>query len=177
MLEHAAEHEWRMQDIGVLARWLDDAHTCRLHVWDPDSAVGDPPVHDHPFDFTSTVVAGTLVNTRYREHPRGDEYVRERYRPGREDDRRVDTVRLVGTPEILGAGATYRQLTHELHDSRQTSGTVTVMHFDRFPDHVGELSVCRRPGTPWVGSGARTATPDEVTRITSAALARFELTP
>jgi hypothetical protein len=177
ILDHALDHEWRMQDIGVLARWLDDAHTYRLHVWDPESAIGDPPVHDHPFDFTSTVIVGELVNTRYREDPHGDEYVRERYVPGREDHRRVDAVRLVGTPATLRAGVTYRQLAHELHDSRQSTGTVTVMHFDRFPDDVGELSVCRRPDTPRVGSGARTATPEEVARITSAALARFELTP
>jgi len=173
ILERAAVCPWRIQDIGVLSLRLDDRREFRLHVWDPDGADGDPPVHDHPFDFTSTVVVGELVNTRYVEDPNGAEYVRERYSPGNERDRRRDTVRLVGTPETLGAGSGYRQSAHELHDSRQVQGTVTVLRFERtFDDR--ELTVCRRPGTQWVAGQARAATPDEVQRITAPALAQFD---
>jgi hypothetical protein len=163
-----------MQDIGVLALWLDEQRSYRLHVWDPESATSDPVVHDHPYDFTSTVVVGELVNTRYVEQAKGTEYLRERYSPGNANDRRADTVRLVATPETLRGGARYRQLAHELHDSRQVPGTVTVLHFDRWRDDATELTVCRRPGTPWVTGQARAATPDEVERITGAALALFE---
>jgi hypothetical protein len=174
ILEHAADYPWRVQNIGVLGLWLDDQREYRLHVWDPDGAIGDPPVHDHPFDFTSTVIAGELVNTRYVEDPGGREYLRERYSPGNENDRRADTVRLVGSPETLRAGDRYRQLAHELHDSRQVPGTVTVLHFEHAVDDRSELTVCRRPDTPWVSGHARSATPDEVMRITAAALALFD---
>jgi hypothetical protein len=176
ILEHAADYPWRVQGIGVLALRLDDRREHRLHVWDPDGAIGDPPVHDHPYDFTSTVVVGELVNTRYVEDPGGGEYLRERYSPRDERDRRADTVRLLGSPETWRAGECYRQLAHELHDSRPVPGTVTVLHFDRAVDRP-ELTVCRRPGTPWVPAQARPATRDEVTRITTAALARFEAPP
>jgi hypothetical protein len=175
ILEHAADYPWRIQNIGVLALWLDDQRSYRLHVWDPEGATGEPPVHDHPFDFTSTVIVGELVNTRYVEDPDGREYLRERYSPGNEEERRADTVWLTGTSVTLRAGDRYRQSAHELHDSRQVPGTVTAMHFDPFlDDDLPELSVCRRPGTPWVSGHARSATPDEVKRITAAALARFD---
>ena len=174
LLEHPEGRRWRLQDIGVLALWLDDRRTARLHVWTPDDAVGEPLVHDHPFDFASTVVVGELVNTRYREDPDGEEYVRERYAPGNEDDRRVDTVRLVGTSETLRAGARYRQLASELHDSRQVPGTVTVLHFDDVFDDLPELTTCRRHENPWVSGQARSATRDEVARITSTALALLD---
>jgi hypothetical protein len=78
ILARADDHDWRMQDIGVLGLWLDDERRTRLHVWTPDDAIGEPLVHDHPFDFSSTVIAGELVNTRYVEDRSGVEYLRER---------------------------------------------------------------------------------------------------
>ena len=174
VLEQAADRPWRMQDTGVVGLWLDVCRTYRLHVWVPERAVGDPPIHDHPFDFTSTVIVGELVNTRYREDPGGRAYVRERYTPGDEGTRATDTVRLVGESETLGAGARYRQVAHELHDSRQLPGTVTVLHFDHVSDDLPRLTACRRAGTPWVSGRARPATPDEVGHITATALALFD---
>jgi hypothetical protein len=168
ILEHAAEHPWTLQGIGLLALRLDDRRERRLHVWDPDSCTGDPPIHDHPYDFSSTVVVGELTNTRYAEDPSGDEYIRNRYALGDEDDRRGDTVRLVGTSTTLGRGDRYHQFAGELHDSRQAPGTVTVITctWRERP----ELTVCLRPGAPWVTGRSRPATLDEITRCTSAAL-------
>lgn len=177
ILACAADHPWRIQDIGVLAMWLDDRREYRLHVWDPDSATGDPPLHDHPVDFTSTVIVGEIVNTRYVEDPSGAEYVRERYAPGHEHDRRADAVRLVGRATTLRAGDRYCQPAHEVHDSRQRPGTVTVVHFEDVVDNRRELTMCRPPGTPWVSGQARSATPDEVKRITASALALFDVPP
>ena len=174
ILEHATDYPWRAQGIGVLGLWLDDQREYRLHVWDPDGAVDDPPIHDHPWDFTSTVIVGELVNSRYVEDPDGREYLRERYPPGDETDRRVDTVRLMGTPETLRAGDSYHQVAHELHDSRQVPGTVTVVRFEHAVDDQRELTLCRRPNTPWVSGHARAATQDEMNRITTAALALFD---
>jgi hypothetical protein len=168
ILEHAAAYRWRVQAIGLLGLWLDDRREYRLQVWNPEGALGEPPVHD-----TSKVFAGELVNTRYVEDPRGREYVRERYSPTHEDDRIVDTVLLAGTPETLRAGDRYRQRAEELHDSRQVQGAVTVVRFEGAVDHCAELTTCRRPGTPWVSGRARPATPAEVERITGAALALF----
>jgi len=174
VLERAEFHPWRVQSVGLLGLWLDDQREYRLHVWDPEGAIGEPPIHDHAVDFTSTVVVGEIVNTRYVEDPSGPVYLRERHSPGNEDDRRADAVRLVGASATLRAGDSYRQLAHELHGSAQAPGTVTVVRFEGALDDPGELTTCRRLGTPWVSGKARPATPDEVRRVAATALALFE---
>ena len=171
ILEHPADFPWRMQDIGLLGLRLDDRREFRLNVWDPASRAGDPPVHDHPYDFTSIVIVGELVNTRYVEDPTGMEYERHRYRPGDEGARRTDSVRVVGRAETLVAGDRYRQQAGELHTSQSAPGTVTVIRGTRFEER--ELTVCTAPGTPWVSGLARPATAEEVQRITRAALRWF----
>ena len=85
--------------------------------------------------------------------------------------RRVDTVRLSATSVSLGEGAHYAQLAHELHDSRQQRGTVTIIRC-AFKD-VAELTVCRRDEDRFVSGRARPATLDEVKRIAGSALAWF----
>jgi hypothetical protein len=174
ILENASDYPWRIQNIGVLALWLDGSREYRLHVWDPESAVGEPPVHDHPVHFMSTVIVGELVNTRYVESPNGSEFLRERYVPGCEHDRRADMVRLLGTSETLRAGARYQQSLHELHDSRQLPGTVTVLRYEGSFEDLPEVTACRRPGAPWVSGEARSAEQDEVKRIAATALALFD---
>src|SRR5579862_1681844 len=81
VLAHAEAYPWTMQDIGLMGLRLDDRREYRLHIWDPSLCVGEPPVHDHPFDFVSQIVAGKMVNTRYTEDPAGIEYSRIRYSP------------------------------------------------------------------------------------------------
>ncbi len=175
ILEDAADHPWRLQGIGLLGLWLDDHREHRLHVWDPDALDGDPPIHDHPYDFASMVVIGELVDTRYLADPAGDPFVRELYSPGAEDDRRRDTVRLTGTSTAYGPGESYHLRADELHDSRQAPGTVTII---RCTWHERpELTVCRRPGAPWVSEQARPATADEIRRITSPALELLRAEP
>jgi hypothetical protein len=69
ILRHAEDFPWRMQDIGLMSLRLDDQRTYRLHIWDPSDDVGDPPIHDHPYDFSSTIIVGELTNNRYEEDP------------------------------------------------------------------------------------------------------------
>jgi hypothetical protein len=172
ILEHATDHPWRIQELGLLALRLDDRREYRLHVWDPESRVGDPPIHDHPYDFTSTVMAGQLTNTRYVEDPAGVEHRRQRYSPDDQHDRRSDRVRLIGTSTTFGPGDAYHRRADELHDSHQEPGTTTVIRctWRTRP----ELAVCLRPGAPWVSAQARTATPHEIKRITSVALDQLD---
>lgn len=171
LLEHPDGYPWRMQNVGLLALRLDERREYRLHVWDPDRCIGDPPVHDHPFDFTSTVIVGEMTNTRYVEDPNGIEYARHRYRPGAEDARRTDSVRLTASETVVASGESYRQRSNELHGSGQVPGTVTLLQFG--PIEERELTVCLAPGAPWVSVGARPATAAEVKRITGNALDHF----
>ena len=172
ILTHAQDYPWRMQEeIGLLGLRLDDCRTYRLHVWEPHYCVGEPPVHDHPYHFVSTVVAGEITNSRYEESPSGAEYSRVRYLASDDRVRRTDTVRLSATSVTLREGDQYAQLAHELHESRQQAGTVTIIRCS-FQD-VAELTVCLRDGERFVSGRARPATLDEVKHITTRALTWF----
>jgi hypothetical protein len=157
-----------MQDIGLLGLRLDDRRIYRLHVWDPTACIDEAPIHDHPFAFTSTVIAGQITNTRYEESPAGVEYHRDRYTPPCEDERVSDTIRLSADSTTFRAGETYRQRADQLHSSAQILGTVTLLR-RTFTD-VDRLTVCRPPGSPWVAGRSRPASAAEVRRITAAAL-------
>ncbi len=168
ILEEPAGRPWVMQELGLLAVWLDERHEHRLHLWDPAAAIGDPPIHDHPFDFTSTVIAGEITNTRYEESPSGVEYQRERYSLPDEQGRVVDSVRLAGRSTRLVAGESYRQAAHELHSGAPTPGTVTILRMAFRP--VSVLTVCQASGSPWVSGRSRPASANEVSRLTAVAL-------
>lgn len=172
ILVHAEAHPWVMQDFGLLGLRMDDHREYRLHVWDAGTSVGEPPIHDHPFDFVSQIIAGEMINTRYVEDQGGIEYHRIRYASTNEDDRRsTDTVTLSGTAITYTEGGHYAQLAHELHDSRQLPGTVTVIR-RTFKD-VPELTVCLLDDAAWVSGQSRPATPHEVKRFAAKALSWF----
>ena len=150
---------------------LDERRENMLHVWDPGEAGGEPPIHNHPFDFISTIIVGEMTNTRYYEDPAGQEYHRFHYSPPNEDARRSDIVRLSGIATTYTAGEQYRQLAHELHDSRQLPGTVTAIQRS-FRD-ITELTVCSSRREQWISGKARPATQDEIKRLTTKALEWF----
>jgi hypothetical protein len=171
ILRHAEDFPWRMQDIGLMGLRLDDRREHRLHVWDPSYMTGDPPVHDHPYDFTSTVIVGELTNTRFEEDPEGDEYARFRYPPSAEDQRRSDTVRLSAKATTFSAGGNYRQHARELHASWQQPGTVTAIRCSWV--EALELTVCLRDEASWHSGQARAATRAEIKTVATKALGWF----
>jgi hypothetical protein len=171
MLQHGEEFPWRMQEIGLMALRIDDRREYRLHVWDPSCCDGEPPIHDHPYDFTSTIIAGEMTNTRYEEDPAGDEYVRFRYPPGAEVERQPDTVKLSSTATTFTEGQQYLQLAHDLHASWQTPGTVTAIRCSWID--APTLTVCLRDEDSWRSGQSREATGDEIKSFTAKALEWF----
>ncbi len=171
VLQHAEDFPWRMQDIGLMGLRLDDRREYRLHVWDPSCCIGESPVHDHPYDFTSTIIAGEMTNTRYEVDSAGDEFVRFRYSPDAEDERLSDTVRLSSTATTFTEGDQYGQIAHELHASWQQPGTVTAIRC--VPVVTPELTVCIRDEVPWRSGQGRDATLEEVKSFTAKALEWF----
>jgi len=173
ILENALEYPWRYQDIGLLALRLDVHREYGLHVWAPDRCIGTPPIHDHPFDFVSRIIAGELTNARYVEDRSGAKYLRERYSPSNEEFRATDYVQLSSEVETFREGDEYAQVADELHDSHQLPGTVTIVHRAAFRE-VAELTVCRLDEkAAWVSGASRTPTSAEVTYITKQALTWF----
>jgi hypothetical protein len=171
ILQHAEDFPWRMQDIGLLGLRLDDQREHRLHLWDPTFSVWEPPIHDHPYDFTSQIIVGELTNARYEEDPSGDEYTRFRYSRVAEHLRRSDKVRLSGAATTFNEGGQYRQLAHELHTSCQLPGTVTAIRCSWV--EVSDLTVCLGDGDPWPSGQAREATRNEIKTFAAKALDWF----
>ncbi len=152
----------------------------RLHIWHSAFAVPNVSrLHTHPWNFCSLVVAGSLVNKRYREPPNTGltaEHAMSQIiqcGPGgclKGEPRR--TLLLSQAPELYAAGSTYYQHRDEVHDTIPKDGTVTLVTrtFDGDEDHA---RVFWPVGTKWVSAEPRTATKAEVDAIVSAALSIY----
>lgn len=162
--------EWSLQGFGMLRAYLPDG--CRLHVWDERYVTpGVSGIHTHPWDFESYVVAGQLVQHRFtREHwfPAGsvpfDEY-RLRCGPGGGLCGAPTRALLRRCPrELYAEGQIYRQTADEIHESRPTTGTVTVVH-RTFRADTEHASVFVPAGQKWGTAEPRPATREEVIDI------------
>src|ERR1039458_5729288 len=66
---------WTVQGFGFLRTYFgppDAPKRFRLNLWDSHFTVPDVSIiHDHPWHFTSIVIAGQLFNNRYIVEPDG----------------------------------------------------------------------------------------------------------
>lgn len=190
ILENWTRHSWSLQGFGMLRTYV--SRELRLHVWDRRFAVsGVSTIHDHPWNFESSVVVGRIVNTRYRVHPcthtdaqvdalrLRSPFVKMRIvcGPGGGADRTMLAQRSrvwlePVEPETYEAGSTYRQEASEVHHTSYDDGTVTLVDREFLPD-AEHAHVFYRAGEEWVSAEPREATPDEVSTIVERALAGF----
>lgn len=174
-LEFPDRRTWTMQGLGMLRTYLQD--DVRLHVWDPARGNGASPVHTHPWDFVSYVVAGRLTNIRYSEDVlgRGLPHFRRTIRPG-------EQLEVIGADELVGLRRLsedvvrergwYFQDASEIHESRPDPGTVTLIkrHRRNLPDTARTYYPL---GQQWSSGEPRAATPEEVRDICRLALQRW----
>jgi hypothetical protein len=179
ILKTPTAYEWQTQGFGMLRCYLGGPDDLRLQVWDQRLMVWNfSPIHDHPWDFTSTIVAGLLFNQRYLRIPDGvDTYTH--YPLGHYNERiivpgpnTVDVdnpdpdIRNVllgqGPLEQYGPGETYSQVWNELHQTRYVNGTVTLIARHRTrPDGDKASSIWSGDG-PWVSARPRAAEENEI---------------
>ena len=174
VLERPLDHSWSLQGFGMLRMYLSPE--VRLHVWDSryrTTNVSD--IHDHPWDFTSTVLWGKMVNMRYFE-TLGTRYTRYTHHSGQivcgpnpsvSGPVDIKRVRLgMDMPCAYEPGFSYTQLAGDLHSSSPVDGTVTICRrtpaFGRSSEHA---RVYWPLGTDWVSAEPRPATNDEVLDI------------
>lgn len=178
--------EWTLQGFGMLRTYLPG--DVRLHVWCPDLAVpGVSAVHDHPWRFSSFVIAGIVENVRYEiQGNRHDSdgvaaqaagwrpYMMRHIRPGEGlqvlgNDEPV-WLRRLGF-ERVRAGAWYFQEPDAIHESRPADGTVTLIQRQRVGDDVARTFY--REGEPWVSGEPRRATDAEIVHACEASIRRW----
>ena len=172
VLAHPFDHQWTLQGFGMLRTYLDDEHVERLNIWDPDTAVDEvSTIHDHPWDFDSTIVRGELHNQRFvitDEHDvYGAAYQASRLVPGPGGGLIAGTTTTVTLGrlaiECYRPGETYHMDAPELHESLPSRGCVTVNR--RTFLERDEATVCWPADGAWVSAEPRPATRDEVTRF------------
>jgi hypothetical protein len=173
ILEHAADYEWSLQGFGMLRLHLSDE--VRLNVWDSRYRVPKVSMmHTHPWNFTSIVIAGVLINTRFSFNLRGAEYNYALIKPGPGGGLREDlgTIHLLHHRfEYYTEGDVYQQVHNEIHTSSPELGTVTLNIRERVGDDIAR--VYWPAGEQWVSAEPRKATKEEVEDIVSHSLQRW----
>ena len=186
MLRHPVGLPWSVQGLGMMRMYLTADRSVRLHVWDRALVVpGASPVHTHPWDFTSLVVAGRIFNQRFtvaNTWDAADPWNRGRLKCGEGAhivatltdavEGAAERVGLVEGPvETWRQGESYQQDKDEIHRSLPEDGTVTIVtrRFGPDPDHAW-VYWRGAPGTPWRDAAPRTATPEEIRDVAARAL-------
>jgi len=188
ILERPHSYEWTVQGFGQLRTKL--ASVGRIHVW--DSRLRVPlvsDIHAHPWDLTSTIISGELINQRFTDTSAAD------YEPADPDDdlppvlpyvhSRIATGEgggLIGTPspalllphapEFYRSGQRYRQRGAEIHRSIPIDGTVTLIE-RQMGEPLQETSVYWPRGTQWVSAEPRPARAEEIDATIKYALDRW----
>lgn len=167
--------DWSVQGMGMLRLYVRKIG--RIHIW--DSALRYPGVsmlHNHSWDLRSTVVCGSLVNTRYEEFPLGTPtHIRRTLVTGYNCEfvKPEEQVKLISGPrEIYVAGDVYRQTARIIHRTDAEDSTITVM--ERNEDTNGEADVLWPVGTAWGTAKPRRATNNEIEAVVGRAIKKLE---
>ena len=181
ILEQPHGHNWSLQGFGQLRLYLDGVS--RLHVWCPSLAVHgieDSSVHDHPWDFESTLISGSITDIMYDLAPvdHGWDQV-EVYNeqlikcgPGgfaKGDLRRVG-LRRVMEVKYFNLGVTYRHRAEDIHRSMPSEGAVTLIKRTFRSDRCPDTARVYWRGERWVSAEPRPATTAEITVACAAVL-------
>lgn len=186
ILEKALEFQWSLQGFGMLRTYLDKDRVYRLQVWGKRYRVDNVSlIHDHPWNFKSTIIAGKIFNTRYQLRPykpdqamkRGESLFNEKVIVAGEGggvEGETQTVILNEQPfEEYSQGDTYTQRWNEIHKSEYIDGSVTIIERE-WPKKDRDRALVYYPnGEQWVSAEPRPATPEEILDITKNALERW----
>lgn len=180
ILEHPEGHDWTLQGLGMLRTYLGADRNHRLHIWDSRFKVeGVDELHTHPWNFHSYVIAGEVINTRYRKNlipspsiGDGEPYREQEILCG-EGGHETETTRAVTLhaerAETIVECGIYSQAAFEIHRSQPADGTVTIIERE-FLDDDDHAFVYIPVGAEWVSAEPRTATDEEVKAICEHAL-------
>jgi len=175
---------WSVQGFGMLRTYFgpnNDRKRFRLNLWDPTLAVPNvSTIHDHPWHFESTIVAGVFINQRYTILP-PEEYgcpthtfttIKTGEGGGIVKSEFQNVALRAGRPEVYEGGAVYSQASDEVHESIPVRGTITLNERTRVGD--GEHARVFWPiGTDWVDAEPREATFAEVCNAIQYTLKRW----
>jgi hypothetical protein len=179
ILEAPGKFRWTVQGFGFLRCYPGTGKRLRLNVWDNRLTLPHvSTIHDHPWQLTSWIFSGTLMNHRYLEVPRdqGTPYwyawLRTGEGGGLEHDGEATEIWLEKLPlECYKAGDLYSQEANEIHRTAFQTGTVTLN------ERIGDTERARvfwDQGERWYDAMPREATTAEIDRTISYALKKWK---
>jgi len=176
ILSMSHNFDWSIQGFGMLRAYLSKER--RLHIWHSSGKVDNvSTIHDHPWDFTSYVVAGSITDRVYTMAEIGlPSHHKQRIRCGPGGcalDQRYDVLLELQSERTYGPGESYARKSWELHETLPEDGTVTLVT-RQFKEDTEHAWVCFPLGTEWVSAEPRKATGAEEDRFVKAALAALE---
>lgn len=181
ILTRPLEHEWSVQGLGFMRTYLSE--TERLHLWHSSLKIhGATELHDHPWNFTSTVILGCVNQSRYEHNDSGSIWMKQRILcgvgggPVGESLKSPEQVSLFSPAlESFYTGATYTQKADEIHKSFPLNDTVTVVTRE-FMEDADHANVYYRVGGEFVSAHPRPASRAEVLFITRSVLNTYQET-
>lgn len=182
VLEDPEKYFWDLQGFGMLRTRLSDE--CRINVWDDRYRVDHvSDIHTHPWDFTSTLVSGRLVDETFnpcemtKSGPGILRGFHAEIKPGEGGGLSGKGVGKAaaferGSAILLFPGGWYELKHDEWHRSWAARGSVTVN--TRARQGADLAQVFWWESQFWVSAEPKPATAEEVNDIVSYALARWE---
>lgn len=161
--------DWSLQGLGMFRMYL--SKKVRLHVWAPSKFAVEnvSTIHTHPWDFTSTVIAGTITDVIYgEEHTTmtGQKPTHSKQQivcgpgGGISSEPRATNLFLRGR-SVFKERQYYQRRANEIHESRPVDGTITIIERE-FHDDSEHAYVYFPFCKEWVSAEPRPATSDEV---------------
>lgn len=138
-IKHAPAEIWRHHQVGMLQAYILPIPDSRIHIWHPDlidSKIGfSGAVHNHKYEFISTVLAGQIRNIVYALEP-NDDGQWEKFRIVQTNNKSKDCI-LAGdrkrywatkTSRSIPAGSWYRFPKGAFHENLVDGLTITLVH-------------------------------------------------
>lgn len=169
------QKDWSVQGFGMLRTYLNGGDEWRLHIWHSCLRVeGVTDIHNHPWDFESLCIIGTIANERYRIIKLfGDDYIQNYTKrtivPGKAIQIGPEEYVTLGlmTREVFGPGSMYRQHAREIHRNDFKDGAVTLIRRTNRGNDMADTF--KRYGTEWVSAKPRLARKDEIEYVVGSA--------
>lgn len=179
------KREWTVQGFGFLRTYFGPASApkkYRLNLWDSHFTMPNvSTIHDHPWDFTSVIIAGDFANQRYhmvepvgRTKPFAATHAFTTIKTGEGGGLEKSPVHFCALnpqpQEFYRAGDVYHQHADEVHETLFADGAVTLN------ERIGDTEHARvfwPYGTDWVDAMPRRAAKNEVTAAVLHSLRRW----
>lgn len=175
ILENPFDYGWELQGFGMLRTYIDK--NTRLQIWLNDFIVpGVTDVHTHPWDFTSTIYQGSIINHVFVDHELtdkvegGENYDRCLILTGENAYVKERTlVKLTNWSNLdYYRGDMYYHYKNAPHRIDFMDGTITILTKGNInPDNLAYSYT--KPGEEWVSAAPRLATPEEINTFINAA--------